>query len=666
MEIDGAAHDHGLLSPLPVDFDQGEEMVDPSGGVVEIIVWMSRSIVKNKFVAVIKRACGCSCFGAKNMGTKAEIRCVELELEVKQKINEYEALEAKFRALEAEKVATQEKLEALKREFDVMKEHNCCGKGETKEVCGRAKRIEKIVDLTNDDWEEEEEDKMALLMIENRVLECEKKKAERDVKAWEKKFEELQAWILHSQKPLLSGGPMVEKTTGSKNEATDLAVVSSLCRRSPGIGIDHPKTAGSAFFHTPCKSDAFIKEEAKGVSFETGMEFTASQLVKRQLVLEQESPSKNMAPSTPGGARLSALNTVDILDSDEEPDNISVKVSADNQGSGNGEAVSPLVGSVACAMEMTGETKCRQNNMEDLAACKQKSMDVCTPKRKRALNVVMSDSDEESNSDDNKPIARLKRINHQRIRPDQRGSFENATTSAVNNDKGAVTPRRRRLVPLKECRGRDVARKESPKNTTKTNRLQGVPTNADTETDESDGVSSDSEGESLGGFIVKDSDASGGHESSSESGDHESSSESVDLSDDKIDFSEILSNLQRKKDKSFKWEFEADMLADFGKDTELCMKAVCALYRQQTADEKICKGTLVYNNRGFSKFDALRGTNLAVYLTDGDEEGHLTKTVEELEKYDPKAVKLCRTLATNYSKQLFEIYKNKEDPLFLP
>lgn len=61
-----------------------------------------------------------------------------------------------------------------------------------------------------------------------------------------------------------------------------------------------------------------------------------------------------------------------------------------------------------------------------------------------------------------------------------------------------------------------------------------------------------------------------------------------------------------------------------------------------------------------------RGTNLAEFLTDGDPEDDLRKTVQELEEYDPKAVKLCRTLATNYSKQLFEIYKNKEDPLFLP
>lgn len=55
-----------------------------------------------------------------------------------------------------------------------------------------------------------------------------------------------------------------------------------------------------------------------------------------------------------------------------------------------------------------------------------------------------------------------------------------------------------------------------------------------------------------------------------------------------------------------------------------------------------------------------------MFLTDGDSQGDVTKSVEELQKYDPKAIELCRKFATHYSKQLFEIYKSKEDPFFLP
>lgn len=55
---------------------------------------------------------------------------------------------------------------------------------------------------------------------------------------------------------------------------------------------------------------------------------------------------------------------------------------------------------------------------------------------------------------------------------------------------------------------------------------------------------------------------------------------------------------------------------------------------------------------------------MAEFLTDGDPQGDMNKSVEELQAYDPKGIELCRTLATRYSKQLFAIYKNKEDPFF--
>lgn len=72
---------------------------------------------------------------------------------------------------------------------------------------------------------------------------------------------------------------------------------------------------------------------------------------------------------------------------------------------------------------------------------------------------------------------------------------------------------------------------------------------------------------------------------------------SQDVSDEDMDFGNILSKIQRSK---------ADMLAAFGKDPELCMKAVCALYRQQTSEEQMSKGALLSNQRGFNKFDAYK------------------------------------------------------------
>lgn len=61
-----------------------------------------------------------------------------------------------------------------------------------------------------------------------------------------------------------------------------------------------------------------------------------------------------------------------------------------------------------------------------------------------------------------------------------------------------------------------------------------------------------------------------------------------------------------------------------------------------------------------------RGCTLAEFLTDGDPQGDLKKSVRELQAYDSNAVELCRDLATRYSKQLFQIYNSKEDPYFRP
>ncbi|KAI3938211.1 hypothetical protein MKW92_008264 [Papaver armeniacum] len=54
----------------------------------------------------------------------------------------------------------------------------------------------------------------------------------------------------------------------------------------------------------------------------------------------------------------------------------------------------------------------------------------------------------------------------------------------------------------------------------------------------------------------------------------------------------------RNKVKEVEWESVADMLSSFGKDSELCMKAVCALYRHQISVEKSTKGL-------FRNFDAV-------------------------------------------------------------
>ncbi|KAM0014296.1 hypothetical protein Hdeb2414_s0036g00730361 [Helianthus debilis subsp. tardiflorus] len=187
------------------------------------------------------------------------------------------------------------------------------------------------------------------------------------------------------------------------------------------------------------------------------------------------------------------------------------------------------------------------------------------------------------------------------------------------------------------------------------------PRKSESEDDEDiDGVDEpESEDASLDGFIKESSESVSNCDSKSSDSTHESE-------DALNEYKSTMDKIRRKKDPNMKWDLEGDMLSDFAKDPRLCMSAVCVLYRQQTADEKESKDTRYQNGRGFSQVDAFRGCQLAEFLTDGDSNGDLNKTVEELEEYDSEGIKRCEKLAKKYSNQLFKIYQNKEDPYFRP
>ncbi|KAF3959760.1 hypothetical protein CMV_015454 [Castanea mollissima] len=594
----------------------------------------------------------CRCGELEERSKKAEARCVELELELQKKKSEYELLEDKFRALEVDKLAIEEELKVLKRKSDESKELVDGVEGEMKDSSGRERDVEKIVDLTE---ENEEEDKVIQLLIENKVLECEKKKAESEVKVWKQRFKELESQVLQldensfvrsAEQPLMEGTRIegIRPRDGShdgtgldymqNNEKVESLVDagSTFCH-SPGKGTVDLQPAGTPFTDLPCKRDVCIEEEKKGVSLEYEVKYARQ--VRKQLSFEEErSPSKKLAPSTPGVARPASLGIIDISDSDSEVDTSHIQLGTSHA------------------------KKIRKNDEEDMDAREENILIFPTPKRKRASNVVNSDTESD---DDNVPISKLKRMHLQEKVPEMVGSDLNycSVTDAISvgdNVMDTITPPRRRLVTLRKCEGKGGAGRNNLSQASEIKYHRGIPTSEDVEDEDSEEAGSESEGESLGGFIVESSDVSHADDASSES---------QDLSDDNVDFDEILSKLQRNKDHKSEWEFEADMLAAFGKDIELCMKAVCALYRQQTSEEKLSKETFHYNGRGFSKFDAERGSRLAEFLTDGDATGDVKKSVKELQEYDPYAVELCRKLATHYSKQLFEIYKNKEDPLFL-
>jgi uncharacterized small protein (DUF1192 family) len=86
---------------------------------------------------------------------------------------------------------------------------------------------------------------------------------------------------------------------------------------------------------------------------------------------------------------------------------------------------------------------------------------------------------------------------------------------------------------------------------------------------------------------------------------NEESSPGQEESDPVADYAGVMACIGRKK-KVKDWKFEADMLASFAEHPELCLKAVCAIYRKQTQEEQMEKAALVNNKQGFSHTHAHR------------------------------------------------------------
>ncbi|XP_030536006.1 uncharacterized protein LOC115744794 isoform X1 [Rhodamnia argentea] len=620
----------------------------------------------------------CRFSAAVDRGGSVEERIVRLELENRKWKSDYEALKDKFKALEAEKQAIECEVGVLKQENSEIKKQISgfeCDKG-CKSGDTNGAGVKKFVDLIE---EQEEEDKVLQLMIENRVLECEKNKAERDLEVLRQSLQELESRVLqmeaNSNSVAQAGHHLLNGSKIRVEFPNELA--EGVSRRKE---MDHLKEScgghwdarmvdlvdvgfGCETCATPPNFTMQINScDDKGEKEVACLQY-GRRARKKLLFKEEESPGRKMAPSTPGVAKPHTVGIIDIHDSDEEEDKAHDETCAlDNQENSKGLDVDYrsckgiLEGGKAMTIENSART-CHEEDYHDSIAGDEDNSTVLTPKRKRAFNVIETDS--ESGDDDCVPIGRLKRMHLQELyKPGDTTSEMNqcqtANASPGNHVKHAQTPMRQRLMTL---RNREAKAKAKQKSSSGVQHHHVGPTTEDAETEDSEDFGLDSDNDSLSNFIVDDSDASDGDDASGQS---------EDTSDGETDFGEILSRIKRSKDHKSEWKFEADMLAAFAKEPELCMKAVCALYRQQTADERISKEALHSNQRGFSKFDARRGCALGEFLTDGDPSGGLTKSVEELEEHDPAALDLCRKLADHYSKQLFQIYKNNEDPFFFP
>ncbi|CAN1158432.1 hypothetical protein LINPERPRIM_LOCUS11855 [Linum perenne] len=536
---------------------------------------------------------------------KFEGRIVELEAEIATLNCEYDELKVKYKVLEGEKLVVVSELDALKaREAEVKERAEAA-----KEVQGTGVDLTKIEVENNDD-----DDELFQLKAENLTLEHEKKKAENEAQVWKQMYHELKSSLGKS----FEEGMTAEDGATRSNHGTPSSILQSQYKSS--IGGHRSEGIGSK----KARRSLFIEEEEK--------------------------PTGKMAPSTPIDPKPSCPGIINLDDSDDEPDVIKAEMDVNHD-----KEKAKICSSRRIIVDETEKPPecCLEDDDMDVGLSS--TPRATTSKRKRAANMVTSDSESD---DDDIPLCKWKAKRFSKVSSDANGLSK--TESPAKNDddvRDSVTPRRRRLRRMSQC-------EQTINEQHATTESTGVPkTKEDVEDITSEEEGSECSGDSMKEFIVESSsDVSDGSD-----GFHgDDASDSSEEADCNSQMHNILSKLRRSKDQKFKWELEGDMLADFGKDSELCMRAVCVLYRQQTADEKSSREALYTNGRGFNKFDAYRGSEIGGFLTGGDPLGDMVKSVEELEAHDYKGVEKCRELAFKYAKQVFQIYQNKEDPFFSP
>ncbi|KAL6541526.1 hypothetical protein OROGR_011012 [Orobanche gracilis] len=500
--------------------------------------------------------------------TKANNKCLLLELDIDKKKSVIGSLEGKLGLMELKNLKIENEVRMLKQ------------------------RNEELENSIRN--HKEEDDK---LMIENKVLECEKTKAEIDMDAWKVKCIELEMKVMELEKRLSAG--MMKSGT-------------------------HPINIPSNHF-----------KEFEGFKGEG-------------------SPRNNISPSTPG--IRPPFIPIEISDNDDDDDvNLNVKKFESSSGAGSRVGLD--------AKEVNSKDSEEVKNVCHIVSPPYHPL----PKAKRmkirsGVAYAVTIESESDSGGDNIPIGSLRSK-----KPPVHSSDARRNESGSRNKRKKCT-HRRRLKRMGEHGARIFSGKPCNKSTENKKEVETYEVLNDyLSADEMEEDDSCSEGESLDGFIVDSSDIS---ESDSHNNDGASSGDcsgdSKNESETSMGYDRVISGLRRERKRKISWDYEADMLADLCKFPELCMRGVCAIYRRQTTDEKSCQATMYRNGRGFSQSHASIGSDLAEFLTDGDPHGDVTKSVEELQEFYPEGVKECKKLAIHYSRQLYEIYKNREDPFFHP
>ncbi|PIA31977.1 hypothetical protein AQUCO_04700088v1 [Aquilegia coerulea] len=128
-----------------------------------------------------------------------ETKCAMLSDELKEKKEEIIVVQGKLEELELKKIGIEDEILGYKRMCEELKEKDTRLEEDYKLVCEREKRSrERAIDLK--DELKNERERIIELEMENRDLECQKRRAENETNVWEKRFKELETQVLSKSK----------------------------------------------------------------------------------------------------------------------------------------------------------------------------------------------------------------------------------------------------------------------------------------------------------------------------------------------------------------------------------------------------------------------------------------------------------------------------------
>ncbi|XP_042505316.1 uncharacterized protein LOC122081950 isoform X2 [Macadamia integrifolia] len=555
----------------------------------------------------------------RNVDERNRALSIELERVKKERIS----LGEKLGGLEFDKYAIEDELKKYKRLYDQLKEKFICLQEDYKIVCERGKTTRERNSTLSEELKKMEDDtreKYVQLKVENRNLECGKKRAENEIETWKNMLVESESRVLNLEEDTLvlkleaeprgllnvishedkekKGASFATNIQEEANSASDGACykrlncdagsnmpvdMGSSCP-SPDEGSINVQVTGPPCICIPHKHLVKVEEEKDKVSVKTELQDRTR--VRRLFEFEQEGSSdQKMAGSKPAIGRPMVAIEIDSDDETSEMKIISVATSnIRDKGKTPVSVDNSLKGFLKDEKEMAPENCLKRIHSSQRGE-----------KHKSICNITSSDS-EGDNDEDKIPVRKRKMkklldLTHESMGfPVNQCSTASILYSGDGKFKKSFAPSKWPLLPLGQCEERKGGLERiSPghlgRNGSDTDCQIMVGLAAENAQDHKRGDvgSGTKAADSLYGFMVDGSDCSGREDTSTDR--------------------------RNRKNKS-EWTFEADMLSSFQKDPELCMKAVCALYRQQTFEEKSIKGSLYLNNQGFNKFDAISSRRL--------------------------------------------------------